>query len=156
MAIHSSVLAWRIPGMGEPGGLPSIGLHRVGHDWSDLAVAGSWSQCSHSNDSGLDLEFCMGLYIFFCWSGTPLSQCSACTSVSEVYSRCIRGERRTPHPPTPLPSCPLRESCHSYHLLVETSSLLKISQIEFATRSVCHHIPCSLKHIFFLVLPNYK
>ena len=32
MATHSSVLAWRIPGMGEPGGLPSRGLHRVGHD----------------------------------------------------------------------------------------------------------------------------
>ena len=32
MATHSSVLVWRIPGMGEPGGLPSIGLHRVGHD----------------------------------------------------------------------------------------------------------------------------
>ena len=32
MATHSSVLAWRIPGMGEPGGLPFIGLHRVGHD----------------------------------------------------------------------------------------------------------------------------
>ena len=32
MASHSSVLAWRIPGMGEPGGLPSMGLHRVGHD----------------------------------------------------------------------------------------------------------------------------
>ena len=39
MATHSSVLAWRIPGMEEPGGLPSMGLHRVGHDWSDLAVA---------------------------------------------------------------------------------------------------------------------
>ena len=38
MATHSSVLAWRIPGMGEPGGLPSKGLHRVGHDWSDLAA----------------------------------------------------------------------------------------------------------------------
>ena len=39
MATHSSVLAWRIPGMGEPGGLPSMGLHRVGHDWNDLAAA---------------------------------------------------------------------------------------------------------------------
>ena len=39
MATHSSVLAWRIPGMGEPGGLPSPGSHRVGHDWSDLAAA---------------------------------------------------------------------------------------------------------------------
>ena len=37
MATHSSVLAWRIPGMGEPGGLPSMGSHRVGHDSSDLA-----------------------------------------------------------------------------------------------------------------------
>ena len=32
MATHSSVLAWRIPGTGEPGGLPSMGSHRVGHD----------------------------------------------------------------------------------------------------------------------------
>ena len=39
MATHSSVLAWRIPGMGEPGGLPSLGSHRVGHDCSDLAAA---------------------------------------------------------------------------------------------------------------------
>ena len=41
MATRSSVLAWRIPGTGEPGGLPSIGLHRVEHDWSDLAAAAS-------------------------------------------------------------------------------------------------------------------
>ena len=41
MATHSSVLAWRIPGMGEPGGLPSLGSHRVRHDWSDLAAAAS-------------------------------------------------------------------------------------------------------------------
>ena len=39
MATHSSVLAWRIPGMEEPGGLPSMGSHRVGHDWSNLAAA---------------------------------------------------------------------------------------------------------------------
>ena len=39
MATHSSVLAWRIPGTGEPGGLPSMGSHRVGRDWSDLAAA---------------------------------------------------------------------------------------------------------------------
>ena len=39
MATHSSVLAWRIPGTGEPVGLPSVGLHRVGHDGSDLAAA---------------------------------------------------------------------------------------------------------------------
>ena len=39
MATHSNVLAWRIPGTGEPGGLPSMGSHRVRQDWSDLAAA---------------------------------------------------------------------------------------------------------------------
>ena len=39
LATCSSVLAWRIPGMAEPGGLPSVGSHRVRHDWSDLAAA---------------------------------------------------------------------------------------------------------------------
>ena len=39
MATHSSVLTRRIPGMAEPGGLPSMGSHRVCHDWSDLAAA---------------------------------------------------------------------------------------------------------------------
>ena len=41
VATHSSVLAWRIPGTVEPGGLLSMGSHRVGHNWSDLAAAGS-------------------------------------------------------------------------------------------------------------------
>ena len=39
MATHSSVLAWRTAGTGKPGGLPSMGSHRVGHDWGDLAAA---------------------------------------------------------------------------------------------------------------------
>ena len=39
MATHSRVLSWRIPGTGKPGGLPSMGSHRVGHDSSDLAAA---------------------------------------------------------------------------------------------------------------------
>ena len=42
MATHSSVLAWRIPGTGEPGGLRSMGSHRVGHDWSDLAAVAAY------------------------------------------------------------------------------------------------------------------
>ena len=44
MATHSSVLSWRIPGMAEPGGLLSMGSHRVGHDWSDLAAAAAAGQ----------------------------------------------------------------------------------------------------------------
>ena len=46
MATHSSVLAWRIPGTGEPGGLQSMGSHRVGHDWRDLAAAAAALQSS--------------------------------------------------------------------------------------------------------------
>ena len=43
MATHSSILAWRIPRTGEPDGLPSMGSHRVGLDWSDLAVASTYT-----------------------------------------------------------------------------------------------------------------
>ena len=53
MATHSSVLAWRIPGMGEPGGPPSMGSHRVGHDWSELAVAAVAILTSYSSKKWL-------------------------------------------------------------------------------------------------------
>ena len=64
MATHSSVLAWRIPGTGGPGGLPSMGSHRVGHDWSDLGVfttSATWEAHSRnmqamSIDRGMDKE----------------------------------------------------------------------------------------------------
>ena len=45
IATHSSVLAWRIPGTGEPGGLPSMVLHRVRHNWSNLAATAGY-RCS--------------------------------------------------------------------------------------------------------------
>ena len=48
MATDSSVLAWRIPGMGEPGGLLSMGSHRIGHDGSDLAAAAAAAIHVHS------------------------------------------------------------------------------------------------------------
>ena len=62
MATHSSVLAWRIPGTGEPGGLPSMESHRVGHDWSDLAAAVATYM--------LDLSAC--IWIFQIWFLTKL------------------------------------------------------------------------------------
>ena len=62
MATHSSVFAWRIPGMGEPGGLLSMGLHRVRHNWSDLAAAAairgewkSWLEVQHSENDDHDI-----------------------------------------------------------------------------------------------------
>ena len=57
MATHSSILAWRIPGTVEPGGLPSMGWHRVGHDWSDLAVAVSKPKPEHGSVSLLRILF---------------------------------------------------------------------------------------------------
>ena len=63
MATHSSVLAWRIPGTGEPGGLPSTGSRRVGHDWSDLAAAAAY----------INIYIC--IYIFN-WSILALQCCA--------------------------------------------------------------------------------
>ena len=60
MATHSSVLAWRIPGTGEPGGLPSMWMHRVGHDWSDLAAAAAAS-------IQVFLPVLLGCLSFYCW-----------------------------------------------------------------------------------------
>ena len=54
MATHSSVLAWRIPRMGEPGGRTPMGSHRVGHDWSDSS---SSSSSSSSHQVAKVLEF---------------------------------------------------------------------------------------------------
>ena len=51
--IHSSVLARRIPGTGEPGGLPSMGSHGVGRDWSDLAAAGKASSAADVGGAAL-------------------------------------------------------------------------------------------------------
>ena len=64
MATHSSVLAWRIPGTGEPGGLPSMGSHRVGHDYSNLAAAdeiGPLSSKCRSRHSLLKKNMALGI-----------------------------------------------------------------------------------------------
>ena len=79
MTPHSSTLAWRIPGMGEPGWLPSMGSHRVRHDWSDLAAAALSASIRH-----------MALNI-----GTSLVSFFSCSSMSGAdnppvnYSMCF-------------------------------------------------------------------
>ena len=81
MATHSSVLAWRIPGTGEPGGLPSMGSHRVGHDWSDLAAAATISDVEH-------LFICLCSFVYHLWrnpfSNPLFSLKSGCFSVVEL------------------------------------------------------------------------
>ena len=70
MATHSSVLAWRIPGTGEPGGLPTMGSHRVGYDWSDLAAAAAaawrfWLGKNHITLTQKARSKVKGMKIFF-------------------------------------------------------------------------------------------
>ena len=57
MATHSSVLAWRIPGTGEPGGLLSMGLHRVGHDWGNLAAAAAAANIFDTKLSAIKIKY---------------------------------------------------------------------------------------------------
>ena len=66
MASHSSVLAWRIRGMGEPGGLPSMGSHSVRHDWSDLAAAAA--AAFQSRSIWCSLNQCILVYTSLDWS----------------------------------------------------------------------------------------
>ena len=69
MAPHSSVFAWSILGTGKPGGLPSMGLHRVGHDWSDLtAAAAAISFPNHCTN----LYFDSIVLCFRCFATLPL------------------------------------------------------------------------------------
>ena len=59
LVTHSNVLAWRIPGMREPGGLPSMGLHRIRHNWSDLEAAAAesimWKARLHEAQAGIKI-----------------------------------------------------------------------------------------------------
>ena len=69
METHPSVLAWRIPETGEPGGLPSMGLHRVRHDWSHLAAAAAAAVVLAYIDMNL-------LWVYVCspsWTSPPIS-----------------------------------------------------------------------------------
>ena len=66
LATHSSVLAWRIPGTGEPGGLPSVGSHRVRHDWSDLAAAALRYVFIKYHLSTDSLIYSVSLFLFLC------------------------------------------------------------------------------------------
>ena len=65
----TNLLAWRIPGMGEPGGLPSMGSHRVGHDWSDSAAEAAGSILK-SRDITLPTKIC--LVKAYGWSSSPV------------------------------------------------------------------------------------
>ena len=84
MAPHSSVLAWRIPGAVKPDGLPSMGSHRVGHDWSDLAAV-QVSSFSHSVVSDSLQPHGLQHAGFPCPSSTPGACSNSCPSSRWCY-----------------------------------------------------------------------
>ena len=73
MATHSSILAWRIPGTEEPGGLLSLGSHRVVHDWNDLAAAAA-AYCIYNT---IQKKSPMSFMIWYNWKNSELSFCVA-------------------------------------------------------------------------------
>ena len=104
MATHSSVLAWRIPGTREPGGLPSMGSHRVGHDWSDLAAAAAAARLVIAF-----LPRSKHLLISWLWSQlqrqeekygviseTPCPRAAAAKSLQSCWTDSVRPHRRQP------------------------------------------------------------
>ena len=90
MATHSSVLAWRISGTGEPGGLPSMGSHRVGQDCSDLASL-QWmlpNRCQFqkcvfykTRREGYSVSWTFGWWLWIC---DPKYKVTHCISISEL------------------------------------------------------------------------
>ena len=79
MATHSSILAWKILWMEEPGGLPSMGSHRVGHNWSDLAAAAVYYGCDYYASSVQSLN-CVCLFV------TPWT--AACQASLSITNSC--------------------------------------------------------------------
>ena len=80
MATHSSVLAWRDPGTGEPDGLPSVGSHRVGHDWSDLAVVAAAMCNNPTTQYRFSSQIIISRTILFSRIRFPIFKCMRCCS----------------------------------------------------------------------------
>ena len=79
-ATHSSVLAWRIPGTAEPRGLPSLGSHRVGLDWSDLATAAAATWCLHVSNCLKTKQSLKEIHLLF-WKNLKLTK-----KVARIFS----------------------------------------------------------------------
>ena len=93
MATHSDVLAWRIPGMGEPGGLPSMGSHGVGHDWSNLAAAAAASQLYLHKTGKMSLKIILRASCFIiCWASLVAQRLKCLPAMQETWVRSLDGE----------------------------------------------------------------
>ena len=137
MATHSSVLAWRIPGTGEPGGLLSLGSHRVGHDWNGSAAARCMViSCDPLYISGVSHNFfffsffliyldlsprssmnlATGFSIIFWFSNCQCFSQFSCTvvfnSLGPHWLQIVRVQCPAPTPGACSNSCPSSQLCH--------------------------------------------
>ena len=88
MATHSSVLAWRIPGTEEPGGLPSMELHRVGHNWSDLAApAAAYMYICMYTYVYMYVHIYVHIYMCVCTCLTVCDMSNCCDNVCDTWNR---------------------------------------------------------------------
>ena len=94
MATHSSVLAWRIPGTREPVGLPSMGSHRVGHNWSDLAAVAGLEGRREGNTEGWKLIAHVGTrfllrMIQISWNYITMMVAQLCKYSKKIEFYCV-------------------------------------------------------------------
>ena len=154
MATHSSILAWRIPGTGEPGGLPSMGSHRVGHNWSDLAAAAATRThtinfiSNINNDSDVDLDHLARLLF------SRFSHCLYPPHPHPHFPYCLLRSKKTILSTwgvgvySPLPwklyttqcicNSTTRKICLSSSIYLLTQSFLYISMASFMVWYFCH------------------
>ena len=115
MTTHSSILAWRIPGTVEPVGLPSMGLHRVGHDWSDLAAARRNIICSFDEvGCGYYGSNLPPIYIYIKYWDT-IAWCNLWLFPKDFYSALREVRFRVQN---------LTRRCHIRHLILKLFSVL--------------------------------
>ena len=143
MATHSSVLAWRIPGTGRPGGLLSMGSHRVGHDWSDLAAAAAntYTLIIVSKSTNWSCFFAKD-FIFHCTSADTLicRQVKQITSETQIRYRVVFQ----------------LEITHKQHislLQLLDSTLHKLTYVQFCCSSHFLNVVYKLFHAFIILQP---
>ena len=123
MATHSSILAWKILWMEEPGGLPSMGSHRVGHNWSDLAAAAVYYGCDYYASSVQSLN-CVCLFVTP-WTAACQASLSITNSCNLLKLMSIELVMPSNHLILPSPSSPAFNP--SWHQGVFPVSLLLVS-----------------------------
>ena len=139
MATDSSVLAWRIPGMGEPGGLLPMGSRRVGQDWCDLAAAAAASYRAHTTPAELSCKRMWisrgrnheGIINSICYTHESVFLSVQFNSHSVVSTSLWPHELQHARPPYPSPtpgvytiSCQLSQWCRPNYLILGRPLLL--------------------------------